>query len=122
MQILIINGVDVSKLVSYGWNEPLVVTEESQRDLSGRYNVDPVAHKITLTCTCGMLKWNEISTLLKAIDGDNKGTNISVRYADPKQGIMMTKNFVILEKSTPQTLSLNNELYWEGLTFTLEEI
>lgn len=123
MNILTLNGVDVSKLVTITWNEETIQSDDSGTDLAGNINIDIIAQKVMVSCSCGLLKWAEISTILKAIDSKVVGgANIEVVYPDAKQGLVTIKNFYVSDRSAPSTVYIDNDLYWEGLSFTLKEL
>jgi len=123
MNILTLNGVDISKLVTITWSEETIQSDESGTDLAGNTNVDIIAQKVTVSCTCGLLKWTEISTILQAIDSKAVGgANIEVVYPDAKQCIAAIKNFYVSDRSAPSAVYINDDLYWEGLSFTLKEL
>lgn len=92
-------------------------SESSVRTADGTLNRDRITVKRQIEMSWGVLKWSQISAILRAMDG----VFFQFTYPDPMTGKYETKNFYVGNRPTPFAVSQGNEVLWNGLKVTLTE-
>lgn len=117
--MLKINGQDIAASPS-----SFVVTtmdlddgESSVRTADGTLNRDRIAVKRQIEMSWGVLRWSDISAILKSMDG----VFFDVTYPDPMAGTHLTKSFYVGNRPAPFAVQQGNEILWNGLKVTLTE-
>lgn len=80
MNLLIINGLDISHLVKYEVTYSRLFGPNSGRDLKGNNHMDLVGIFNTVTVTTGNIKEDELSTIIREL---NK-VSVTVSFYDPE--------------------------------------
>ncbi|BFH13535.1 hypothetical protein WJ0W_004081 [Paenibacillus melissococcoides] len=91
--------------------------ESSVRTADGTLNRDRIAVKRQIEMSWGPLKWQQISALLKSMDG----VFFDFTYPDPMTGSYETKKMYVGNRPAPFTVEQGNEIMWSGLKVTLTE-
>ncbi|MNW40125.1 hypothetical protein D3C74_172310 [compost metagenome] len=91
--------------------------ESTVRTADGTLNRDRIAVKRQIEMSWGVLKWSEISGIMKAMDG----VFFEFTYPDPMAGAYLTKTFYVGNRPAPFTVAKGNEVLWNGLKITLTE-
>ena len=91
--------------------------ETSRRTSDGVLNRDRIGTKRQIDMEFGVLKTNEISSILKSI----RDVYFDVYYLDPEAGDYVTKTFYVGNRTSAVALSKQNETLWVGLKFILTE-
>lgn len=92
----------------------------SGRNANGTMVRDIIAKKTKLDVKWGPLNISEVSLILRLIDRPS----FSIRYFDPQEGGMLTKQFYCGDRSAP-VYSWNDrysKLMWQGLTVPFIEM
>ena len=89
-------------------------SEQTGRTLDGVMHKDVVAVKDYYKCTWKTLSWEDIATLLNAINGKSR---FEFTYADPRvPNRFITNTFYVGERTSP-ALNLNDPKHtWKDLT------
>ena len=100
-----IDGVAIPTPSTYEAGIEDLSSEQTGRTLDGVMHKDVVAVKDYYSCTWKTLSWEEIATLLNAIDGK---PSFQLTYADPRvPNQFITNTFYVGERTTP-ALNLND--------------
>lgn len=91
--------------------------ESSVRTADGTLNRDRITIKTKIEMGFGLLKWSEISSILKSIEAEY----FTVYYPDPKAGSYMTKTFYCPNKPASIAVSRGGTMLWSGLQVSLIE-
>ncbi|MEK3796110.1 DUF6711 family protein [Paenibacillus sp. FSL R7-0204] len=91
--------------------------DSSIRTADALLHRDRVAVKRQLDMSWGVLRWPEISALLKSM----ADASFTVTYPDPQEGIYVTKLFYVGNRTAAVALSKGAEILWSGLKLTLTE-
>lgn len=116
-----INGVNMVPYIAFGgfkWQRSDVDGEGAGRDLSGDLHRNRVGTKRRLDITCRPLTSAEASLVLTTIMPEW----VNVRYYDPQEGRVVTKE--MYSNNNPATYQLrqnNGTELWGGITFPLIE-
>jgi len=99
-----------------------VTTADTDSDSSGRtadamMHRDRIAVKKQIDLEFRLLKWDEISAILQAVED----IFVDVCYPDPKSGQYETRTFYAGNRTVAVPFEKNGEIYWDGLKFTLTE-
>lgn len=113
--VISINGVAVASPKSFKVNIMDLDGENTGRNLLGVMLRDRIRVTRKLECEWGPLTSNEIKTILQSVSG----TEFSVTYPDPLEGVT-TKKFYVGDRSTPAIDFSKN--VWQGLSMNLIEI
>ena len=92
----------------------------SGRNANGDMVRDIIGRKTKLEAKWGPLNTSEVSLILRLINS----SSFSIRYLDPQEGGMITKNFYCGDRSVP-VYSWNPKLekmMWQGLSVPLIEM
>lgn len=92
-------------------------SESSVRMSNGDLNRDRITVKRQIEMAWGVLKWPQISGILKAMDG----VFFEFTYPDPMAGTYLTKTFYVGNRPAPFTVAKGSEVLWNGLKVTLTE-
>lgn len=109
-----IDGVAIPTPSTYEAGIEDLSSEQTGRTLDGVMHKDVVAVKDYYSCTWKILSWEEIATLLNAIDGK---PSFQLTYADPRvPNQFITNTFYVGERTTP-ALNLNDpNKTWKDLS------
>ena len=109
-----IDGVAIPTPSTYEAGIEDLSSEQTGRTLDGVMHKDVVAVKDYYSCTWKTLSWEEIATLLNAIDGK---PSFQLTYADPRvPNKFITNTFYVGERTTP-ALNLNDpKKTWKDLS------
>lgn len=113
-----INGVTITEAKDY--TVDIVDIDDSNSSLTmadGSNTRDRITTKREIKLSFGTLSWSNCSKILTLL----KESFVEVYYADPELGIYTTKIFSTKSKSIPYSVTHKGELYWEGLSATLNE-
>lgn len=91
--------------------------ETTTRTADGTLNRDRIGIKKRIELEFGLLKWSEISGILKLM----KDIFIEVYFPDPESGKYETKTFYVSNRTSAVPFKTDTELYWDGLKFSLIE-
>lgn len=91
--------------------------DSSIRTADAMLHRDRIGIKRQLDMSWGILKWSEISALLKSM----ADTSFTVTYPDPQEGSYVTKRFYVGNRTAAVALSKGSEILWSGLKLTLTE-
>lgn len=117
--ILKINGAELpvypSKFVASSFD--LDNGETTQRTIDGTLNRDRIAIKSQVEMEFGILKWDEVSTILAAVSD----VFFNFYYPDPVAGGYVERVMYVGNRSTPIALFQGGQAYWSGLKLTFTE-
>ncbi|KAF9142796.1 hypothetical protein BGX30_002164 [Mortierella sp. GBA39] len=85
--------------------------ESSVRTADGTLNRDRIAVKRQIEMSWGVLRWSDISAILKSMDG----VFFDVTYPDPMAGTHLTKSFYVGNRPAPFAVQQGNDILWNGL-------
>jgi len=91
--------------------------ESSVRTADGTLNRDRITVKRQIEMSWGVLRWSQISAIMKAMEG----VFFELTYPDPSAGTEVTKSFYVGNRPAPFTVQNGNEILWNGLKVTLTE-
>ncbi|MNB97781.1 hypothetical protein D3C75_450130 [compost metagenome] len=91
--------------------------DSTVRTADGTLNRDRVAVKRQIDLSWGVLTWNEISALLRSMDG----VFFDFYYPDPMTGKYETKSMYVGNRPAPVAVSKDGQILWSGLKVTLTE-
>jgi len=92
-------------------------SESSVRTSDGTLTRDRITIKRQIDITWGILRWNDISIILKSMSD----MFFEVYYPDPMEGTYVTKTFYVGNRPCPVALEKDGVLMWDGLKVTLTE-
>jgi len=118
MALLVVNGVALPDPSDLKVNISDLSSEESGRLLDGTMVKDVVARKVQIDVSWNTLSWEDVSTLLTAVESS---IFLTVVYPDPKVGSYQTKTFYVGDRSAPAVWLANGKEYWGGVSFTFIE-
>ena len=91
--------------------------ESTVRTADGTLTRDRVAVKRQIDMSWGVLKWDEIASILTAMSP----VFFDFYYPDPVDGEYVTKTFYVGNRPSLAALSKDGEILWSGLKLTLTE-
>ncbi|MBP1999761.1 hypothetical protein J2Z69_000780 [Paenibacillus shirakamiensis] len=114
-----INGVEIAVYPTQFAPTVLDIDDgdSTTRTADGTLHRDRIAVKRQLEMTWGILRWSDISALLKSMSD----TFFNVTYPDPMAGDYVTKRFYVGNRPSPFTVANGSEILWSGLKVTLTE-
>lgn len=115
MAILQIDKIDIADPMTLTWDIYDLDSEEGAgRNQSGLMFRDRVAVKRKLNCSWGALEPQDMSRLLKAMDG----VFFTIRYPDAHDGTYREGEFYVGDRSAPLYMwnEAKQKFLWEGLT------
>lgn len=109
-----IDGVTIPTPSTYEAGIEDLSSEQTGRTLDGVMHKDVVAVKDYYSCTWKVLSWEDIATILNAINGK---PSFELTYADPRvPNRFITNTFYVGERTTP-AMNLNDpKKTWKDLT------
>lgn len=113
-----IDGVPIPTPSDYKFNIEDLSSEETGRTLDGVMHKDVVDVKDTYTCTWKRLSWEDMATLLTAIDGKEE---FNFTHADPRMPNRWPTSKFYVGARTGAALDLTRNL-WVDLTLTFIRI
>lgn len=109
-----INGVAIATPTEYEASIEDLSSEQTGRTLDGVMHKDVVAVKDYYKCTWKILSWEDIATILNAIDGK---PSFELTYADPRvPGRFITNTFYVGERTSPALNLKDEEKTWKNLS------
>lgn len=95
-------------------------SSEFGRSIDGTLNRNRIATKRTLVFKYNPITWEVLSDLLQQMADEF----FTVYYPDSYTGVYETKTFYVSDRSAgvlKTSLNVNDEIYWQGVGFTLVE-
>lgn len=121
MLILEIDGVDIVPFIAYGgvkWQRSDIDGPGAGRDLTGFLRRNRISTKIRLDVTCRPLTNEELKNVLTLLMPEW----VTVRYYDPQQGAVVSKQmYANNNPASYQIQRKNGTEIWSGVTFPLIE-
>lgn len=109
-----IDGVAIPTPSTYEASIEDLSSEQTGRTLDGVMHKDVVAVKDYYKCTWKTLSWEDIATLLNAIDGKPR---FEFTHADPRvPNRFVTSTFYVGERTSPALNLKDNKKTWKDLT------
>lgn len=116
-----INGINIPTPTGYEVGIEDLSSEATGRTLDGTMHKDVVAVKDYYNCTWSHLSWEDIATIMNAIDGKTK---VTFRYLDPRYpNQWSTGNFYVGQRGAAAVdLTQDGRQNWSGLKFQFTRI
>ena len=109
-----IDGVTIPTPSTYEAGIEDLSSEQTGRTLDGVMHKDVVAVKDYYSCTWKVLSWEDIATILNAINGK---PSFELTYADPRvPNRFITNTFYVGERTTPAMNLTKKKKTWKDLT------
>jgi len=109
-----VDGVAIPTPSTYEAGIEDLSSEQTGRTLDGVMHKDVVAVKDYYTCTWKVLSWEDMATILNAIDGK---TSFQFTYADPRvPNQFITNTFYVGERTTPALNLADPKKTWKDLS------
>lgn len=109
-----IDGVTIPTPSTYEAGIEDLSSEQTGRTLDGVMHKDVVAVKDYYSCTWKVLSWEDIATILNAINGK---PSFELTYADPRvPNRFITNTFYVGERTTPAMNLTDPKKTWKDLT------
>lgn len=109
-----IDGVAIPTPSTYEAGIEDLSSEQTGRTLDGVMHKDVVAVKDYYSCTWKVLSWEDIATILNAI---NAKPSFELTYADPRvPNRFITNTFYVGERTTPALNLADPKKTWKDLT------
>lgn len=109
-----IDGVTIPTPSTYEAGIEDLSSEQTGRTLDGVMHKDVVAVKDYYSCTWKVLSWEDIATILNAINGK---PSFELTYADPRvPNRFITNTFYVGERTTPAMNLADPKKTWKDLT------
>lgn len=109
-----IDGVAIPTPSEYEVGIEDLSSQQTGRTLDGVMHKDVVATKDYYTCKWATLSWEDIATLLNAIDGK---TSFQFTHADPRvPNTFVTSAFYVGERTTPALNLSDEKKTWKNLS------
>lgn len=113
-----INDIDITKPIKFHVDISDIEDSDSSMTMSdGSYVRDIIATKRELDIEFGLLSWGNCSKIMGLI----ANPFFYVYYPDPLTGQYERKEFYVKNRKVPYTTLYKGEIFWQGLSVTLNE-